>query len=415
MKTVRGLAALLIFATAIALAQPPTPIIPGSAVLSAPMNANFLGLYTGRVGRWSGAGVPGSYPFSILGDIYVNTSASPPTAYFCARATACSAVATGNWQLMGSGAGGGNAYTLVTFGATANFARTAANQQWAMLLTGNVTAPTTSGLVAGDIVTFDLRQDGTGSRTFAAPTGFSEMCTISSTANIGTKQTFYWDGSAAHAITPCVTTVSSSDVVLTDAVNTFSAAGSLNLSASTVANAFRLPVVAGATATSNGALDYDSTNDMLHAAQASGDAKVPQFTVTPANGDCATWVVSGSNYKLGNKPCVASVFNSGTITVPTGMSVIVGCTSTCTVPVPVPVANYQICVKNDAGVSTVITLSALGSSAMYPKADDSGYGTAGTGTMVSTAAVGNKVCLIGRDATHYELGAVNASANWTVN
>ncbi len=117
----------------------------------------------------------------------------------------------------------------------------------------------------------------------------------------------------------------------------------------------------------------------------------------------------------GDLPPVAGVFGSGTITIPAGNSVIVGCTSTCTVPVPVPVANYQICIKNDAGVSTVITLSALGSSAMYPKSDDSGYGTAGTGTMVSSAATGNKVCLIGRDATHYELGAVNATANWTVN
>jgi len=35
--------------------------------------------------------------------------------------------------------------------------------------------------------------------------------------------------------------------------------------------------------------------------------------------------------------------------------------------------------------------------------------------MVSSAATGNKVCLIGKDSTHYELGAVNASANWTVN
>jgi hypothetical protein len=114
-------------------------------------------------------------------------------------------------------------------------------------------------------------------------------------------------------------------------------------------------------------------------------------------------------------PAAASVFGTGTITVPAGNAVIVGCTSTCAVPVPVPAAGYEICVKNNAGISTVITLNALGSSAMYPKADDSGYGTAGTGTMVSTAAAGNKVCLIGRDATHYELGAVNASANWTVN
>ena len=128
--------------------------------------------------------------------------------------------------------------------------------------------------------------------------------------------------------------------------------------------------------------------------------------------DGTTWELA----TIGNAPGGAvSVVNSGTITIPSGNAVLVICSSTCSVPVPVPVLGYQICVKNEAGVSTVITLSALGSSAAYPKADDSGYGTAGTGTMVSSAATGNKVCLIGRDSTHYELGAVNASANWTVN
>ena len=109
-----------------------------------------------------------------------------------------------------------------------------------------------------------------------------------------------------------------------------------------------------------------------------------------------------------------AVYGSGTITVPSGNAVIIGCTSTCAIPVPVPVAGYQICVKNIAGVSTVITLNALASSALYPKPDDSGYGNTSS-TMVSTAAAGNKVCLIGRDATHYELGAINAVANWTTN
>ncbi len=59
----------------------------------------------------------------------------------------------------------------------------------------------------------------------------------------------------------------------------------------------------GATATRNGALAYDSTNDMIHGAQASADAMVPQFTVTPANNDPVCWVVSGNNYKLGNTGC----------------------------------------------------------------------------------------------------------------
>ena len=100
-------------------------------------------------------------------------------------------------------------------------------------------------------------------------------------------------------------------------VNTATTAMTLNLSASTVASAFRVPVVAGLTATVNGGIGYDSTNNMLHAAQSSADAFVPQFTITPTNAHCVVWVVSGSNYKLGDSACSAAVALSA-ITAATG-------------------------------------------------------------------------------------------------
>jgi hypothetical protein len=77
------------------------------------------------------------------------------------------------------------------------------------------------------------------------------------------------------------------------------------------------------------------------------------------------------------------------------------CTGTCTVTVPVPVAGYDFCVYNDDNVATAITLSALGSSAMYENSARTAYGTAGTGTLVVSAAAANKVCIVGRDSTHY--------------
>ena len=89
------------------------------------------------------------------------------------------------------------------------------------------------------------------------------------------------------------------------------AAALFDMSAATGTNAFKVPVGAGRTATANGAIDYDSTNNMLHAAQAAADAFIPQFTITPTNGDCAVWVVSGANYKLGDAPCGSG---SGTVT-----------------------------------------------------------------------------------------------------
>jgi hypothetical protein len=56
---------------------------------------------------------------------------------------------------------------------------------------------------------------------------------------------------------------------------------------------------------------------------------------------------------------------------------------------------------NDDNVGTAITLSALGSSARYENSARTAYGTAGTGTLVLSAAAGNLVCIVGRDSTHY--------------
>lgn len=89
------------------------------------------------------------------------------------------------------------------------------------------------------------------------------------------------------------------------------------------------------------------------------------------------------------------------------------CTSTCTITVPVPAAGYEFCVMNDDNVATVITLSAIGSSARYENTARTAYGTAGTGTFVSSGAAGDKVCLLGRDSTHYLTASFTGS--WTAN
>lgn len=337
----------------------------------------------------------------------------------------------------------------------------------------------------------------------------------------------------------------------------------------------KIKVAAGATTATNGFVAYDSTNNMLHAAQSSADAFVPQFTVTPANGDCTTWVVSGSNYKLGNAACsgggtvttsgspaihqvvifsgstaitgvsvpasgtlfqgvassdpswtptptvgvagttagtiayagvtagtftvgatpnttasntmlgpaaviatghvidcttssttctlhdsgvvtanvvnasapgagiahfagstqtvtssliVAADITSGTITatqlaaadLTTGTAKTFSlnsgyfeCTGTCTITMPVPAAGKQYCVRNANNVATVITFAAIGSSSMYENTAFTAYGTAGTGTLVSGGAAGDKMCLVGKDATHYDVYAFNGT--WTAN
>lgn len=96
--------------------------------------------------------------------------------------------------------------TTVTFSATPTFTRSSQITEWQITLTGNVTSSTLSGALAADIFIFNICQDATGSRTFVPPTGFGQMATSSSTASACTKQTFYWDGSNAIAVTPGIST-----------------------------------------------------------------------------------------------------------------------------------------------------------------------------------------------------------------
>lgn len=77
------------------------------------------------------------------------------------------------------------------------------------------------------------------------------------------------------------------------------------------------------------------------------------------------------------------------------------CTGTCTITVPVPAAGIQICVQDDVAVTSVITFAAIGSSSRYGNTGQTAYGTAGTGTLISGGAAGDKMCLLGRDSTHY--------------
>lgn len=89
------------------------------------------------------------------------------------------------------------------------------------------------------------------------------------------------------------------------------------------------------------------------------------------------------------------------------------CTGACTITVPVPAAGAQYCVYNDNNLSSIITLSAIGSSARYENTARTAYGTAGTGTLVSGGSVGDRVCIVYRDSTHYSTIAYVGS--WTAN
>ncbi len=107
-----------------------------------------------------------------------------------------------------SSGGTGNAASVVTttFSATPTFtcpsssAGTVTDFVLSTALTANITSSTLASCTAGQILNFLFTQDGTGSRTVAMPTGFSEAPPVVPIASSSTKMSFWWDGTNAHYI-----------------------------------------------------------------------------------------------------------------------------------------------------------------------------------------------------------------------
>ncbi len=143
-----------------------------------------------------------------------------------------------------------------------------------------------------------------------------------------------------------------------------------------------------------------------------------QFSIAPTSimtTDTAQTVTAvktyGNSQITPNNAVVAALLATGTSVSLTGPREYYVCTGTCTVTPPVPVAGYEFCVMNDDNVATAITLAALGASARYENTARTAYGTAGSGTLVSTAAAASMVCIVGLDSTHYL--TTNFVGTWT--
>lgn len=83
------------------------------------------------------------------------------------------------------------------------------------------------------------------------------------------------------------------------------------------------------------------------------------------------------------------------------------CTGACTITPPTPAAGYEFCVRNDNNVATVITFAAV-ASVQYENTNFTSYKTANT-SIVSGGAAGDKLCILGRDATHYLVASFNGT------
>lgn len=90
------------------------------------------------------------------------------------------------------------------------------------------------------------------------------------------------------------------------------------------------------------------------------------------------------------------------------------CSASCGITLPVPAAGIgPYCVRNGNNATGVITFNALGSSSMYENTAGTGYGSAATGTLASSGAVKDQMCLVGKDSTHYDIFSSNGT--WVAN
>jgi hypothetical protein len=168
----------------------------------------------------------------------------------------------------------------------------------------------------------------------------------------------------------------------------------------------------------------DTVGQHLNYASATGaitcGTSVPASTVNASSPGAGIAHFAGSTQTVTSSKIISTDITS-TITSPAAgtsctfvsPSTICVATGTFTGTVPVPTRGDQFCVMNDDNIATVITLSAIGSSARYENQARTAYGTAGTGTLVSGGAVKDFVCLYGLDSTHYLFAS--GSGTWTAN
>jgi hypothetical protein len=257
-------------------------------------------------------------------------------------------------------------------------------------------------------------------------------------------------GNAAGGGTPCTTTALSlqynnggafgclAEFTYASSTITSSAAGKIDLSATTGASAFRTQVLAGAAPALNGAIAYDSTNNMFHGGLNSADSKFASFTATPAaNNNCVKWVVSGSNFLLGDAgaACLGGISSVVSVTPVTAAAAVstdqqlmelslpagflntlkqpfwfnaAGVYSTAATQTPTLTFKIKLCIISGCGSGTVVTLTNIVTTATLASVTNNNWNLNILGATAATGATGN---LEAHGHLSVDLGATLATAD----
>jgi hypothetical protein len=156
----------------------------------------------------------------------------------------------------------------------------------------------------------------------------------------------------------------------------------------------------------------DSTVSCAPASNTTGftSAQIPIATVVAGSSTITTITDVRSFFSIGTLP-LQVIVSSGSISVTQDNAYVI-CTTTCTVTPLTPSASpvTQLCVRNAPGVSTAITMAALGSGNYYELTSHASWGTANH-TQVSGGAATDAICYVGYDANHYAVFSYNGT--WT--
>ena len=351
----------------------------------------------------------------------------------------------------GGGGGTGNAPNAVTttfstapaLNCGSASAGTVTNFQLSTALTANI-APTVTNCTPGQIINIHLVQDGQGNRTWTAPANW-DPSNIDPRPNAATDLEYVYlaDGTSTRLnaanpkgpgfvfMGPEMATPTVSQVCPTgQGAGYFDSSSHLasfcNNNSATISHPWALGTGltnSGPTASVNttliaqkffgtaapgsvagnlpGDLFTDTTNHHEYVCNA------PSGTAAPA----CTSVTAAGWLQIDNTTAPAMLVNHGTSRTVTAQSEIYVCTSTCTVTPLTPSEGTQLCVQNDDNVSTVITLAAI-ASVQYEGTPRTAYGTANH-TFTSGGAVKDQICIVGRDATHYNVWS--SVGTWTLN